>query len=688
MAKQMAFDMEARDRLRAGVDKIARAVSSTLGPKGRNAILDKSWGGPSITKDGVTVADDIELDDPYENMAAQLVREAASKTNKVAGDGTSTATVLAKALFDEGTKLLVSGAHGDGLLRGMKTAVQKVSEMLDKSADRISVGDKKQLEQIATISANNDAIVGKTLADALARVGADGVITIEEGKSLETTVDVVEGMQFDRGFLSSHFVTDPERLEVSFEKPLILIHQEKISSARALVPLLEAVSQTGRPLVIIAEDVDGEALATLVVNKLRGILNVCAVKAPGYGDRRKAMMVDLATLTGATVVSKDLDLDLERVTVNELGTARKVTITSDHTTLVKGAGKADAVAARTALIRREIENTTSDYDKEKLEERLAKLAGGIAEVRVGAATETELKERKARFEDAHNALQAALAEGVLPGGGVALLRAAAALDSLKLKGDEGLGVEVVRAALRKPIRIISSNAGFEPGIVVKKVLANRSKTFGFDANKGEYVDMIEAGIIDPAKVVRSALQNAASVAAMLLSTDCLVADVPGEEGDPPPGPHQRVPGGMGGMGGMGGDGRDGRNGRHGRHGRHGLLSPAIRPRPDTNNRTNQGSKRTMTKIKPLDDRVVIEVLEAEEVTAGGIVLPNSAQEKPQRGRVAATGPGRLLKDGKRAPMEVKKGDEVIFGKYAGTDVTVGETEYKIMRENELLARCD
>ena len=545
MAKQMAFDVEARDRLRAGVEKISRAVGSTLGPKGRNAILDKSWGGPSITKDGVTVADEIELEDPYENMAAQLVREAATRTNKDAGDGTTTATVLAKALTDEGLKLLAAGAHGDGLLRGIKKAVDAAVAEIGKRSRKINAGDRKQLEQIATISANGDTTIGKTLADALAKVGADGVITIEEGKGLETQVNVVEGMQFDRGFLSAHFVTNVDRLECVFEKPLILIHQEKISAVKTLIPLLEMVSKAGRPLLIIAEDIEGEALATLVVNKLRGIVNVCAVKAPGYGDRRKSMLGDIAALTGGTVIAPDLDL--EKVKAGQLGTARKVIVTAENCTIVQGGGKAADVSARIKNIRHEIEATTSDYDKEKLQERLAKLAGGIAEIRVGAATETELKERKARFEDSHHATRAALAEGILPGGGVALLRARPAVETLakSLEGDEQLGAQVVSRALELPLRIIAKNAGYEPGLVVRKVLSTKASE-GFDALRGEYVDMVEAGIIDPAKVVRCALQNASSVAALLLSTDCLIADIPEKKDDDHAG-HQHGGGPMGGM---------------------------------------------------------------------------------------------------------------------------------------------
>ena len=547
MAKQMAFDVEARDRLRAGVEKISRAVGSTLGPKGRNAILDKSWGGPSITKDGVTVADEIELEDPYENMAAQLVREAATRTNKDAGDGTTTATVLAKALTDEGLKLLAAGAHGDGLLRGIKKAVDAAVAEIGKRSRKINAGDRKQLEQIATISANGDTTIGKTLADALAKVGADGVITIEEGKGLETQVNVVEGMQFDRGFLSAHFVTNVDRLECVFEKPLILIHQEKISAVKTLIPLLEMVSKAGRPLLIIAEDIEGEALATLVVNKLRGIVNVCAVKAPGYGDRRKSMLGDIAALTGGTVIAPDLDLDLEKIKPGQLGTARKVIVTGENCTIVQGGGKAADVSARIKNIRHEIEATTSDYDKEKLQERLAKLAGGIAEIRVGAATETELKERKARFEDSHHATRAALAEGILPGGGVALLRARPAVETLakSLEGDEQLGAQVVSRALELPLRIIAKNAGYEPGLVVRKVLSTKASE-GFDALRGEYVDMVEAGIIDPAKVVRCALQNASSVAALLLSTDCLIADIPEKKDDDHAG-HQHGGGPMGGM---------------------------------------------------------------------------------------------------------------------------------------------
>jgi chaperonin GroEL len=554
MAKQMAFDIEARDRLRAGVDKIARAVSSTLGPKGRNAILDKSWGGPTITKDGVTVADEIELEDPYENMAVQLIREAATRTSKDAGDGTTTATVLAKGLSDEGMKLLAAGAHGDGMLRGLKKAVDVAVDDLHKRARKINVKNRKELEQIATISANGDTTIGKTLADALNRVGADGVITVEEGKSLETTVTVVEGMQFDRGFLSSHFVTNVDKLEGELDNPLILLHQDKIGSAKVLVPLLEKVSASGRPLLIIAEDVEGEALATLVVNKLRGILSVCAVKAPGYGDRRKAMLQDIAIMTGATLVAPDLDLTLEKIEVRHLGSARKIVITAENTTFVQGAGKASDVSARVKQIRHEIEGSKSDYDKEKLQERLARLTGGIAEIRVGAATETELKERKARFEDAAHSSRAALTEGILPGGGVALVRARAAVEKLhkQLEGDEALGAQVVLKALELPMRVIARNAGFEPGLVVKKVGSAKVDT-GFNAATGEYVDMYEAGIIDPLKVVRCALQNAASVAVMLLSTDCLVANLPEKEEDAHAG-HAHGMGGMGGMGGIGGMG--------------------------------------------------------------------------------------------------------------------------------------
>jgi chaperonin GroEL len=551
VAKLMLFEDEARRPLAAGVEKLARAVRSTLGPRGRNAVLDKGWGSPKVTKDGVTVAEDIELDDPFENLGAQLVKEAASKTNDVAGDGTTTATVLAEGIFREGLKMLAAGADAMALSRGIAKAVEAVSNAISKIAEPVDVSNKKSLQQVATIAGNNDPSIGNVLADAFAKVGKDGVITIEEGKSNETTVEVVEGMQFDRGYLSPHFVNNEDDLSAEFEGCLVLVYEEKISNAKSLVPLLEAVSKANKPLLIIAEDVDGEALATLVVNKMRGIVNVCAVKAPGYGDRRKAMLGDLATLTGATAIFKDLGIKLDAVQLSDLGKCRKVIIKSDNTTMVGGGGKKDEIQGRAEQIRKEIETTDSDYDREKLQERLAKLAGGVAQINCGAATETEMKERKALLEDARAATQAALAEGIVPGGGVALLRSEKALSKLGLEGDEALGVEIIRKVLDYPLRYIAENAGVDGAVVVNRVRQSKGKNDGYNADKDDYCDMVAAGIIDPAKVVRTSLQNAASVASLLLTTDSLIVNAPKEEEEAAGGHHDHGMGGMSGMGGMG-----------------------------------------------------------------------------------------------------------------------------------------
>ena len=554
VAKQMVFDDEARQPLLAGVSKLARAVKSTLGPRGRNAVLDKGWGSPKVTKDGVTVAEDIDLEDPYENLGAQLVKEAASKTNDVAGDGTTTATVLAEAIFREGLKMIAAGADPMALSRGIHKAVEAVSKSILAMATSINEKNKKELMQIATIAGNNDPTIGNVLAEAILKVGKDGVITVEEGKQAETTVDVVEGMQFDRGFLSPHFVTDADSQTCEFENPSILLFEEKISSAKNLVPLLEAISKAGKPLVVIAEDVEGEALATLVVNKLRGIVQSVAVKAPGYGDRRKAILGDLAVLTGGQAIFKDLGIALDAVKLSDLGRAKKVIIEAENTTIVSGGGTKAAIDARAAQIREEIEKTTSDYDREKLQERLAKLAGGVAQISVGAATETEMKERKALIEDAKSATQAALAEGIVPGGGVALLRSEKALEKLDLEGDEKLGASIVKNALRYPLEAIAANAGVDGPVVVNRVRHMKGKNDGYDADKEEYCDLVSAGVIDPAKVVRTALQNAASVAALLLTTESLITEIPKaeEEAGGDGHDHHGMGGGMGGMGGMGG----------------------------------------------------------------------------------------------------------------------------------------
>ncbi len=527
--KQLAFDQEAQQAILAGVEKLASAVKSTYGPRGRNAVLDKGWGCPTVTKDGVTVAEEIELHNKYENMGAQLVKEAASKTSDVAGDGTTAATVLAEAIYREGLRAVTAGYDANGINRGIEAAVRAVVEEIKKLARPVKLDAKNPTDviNIATISANNDRAIGEIMADCFTKVGKDGVITVEEGKSLETTVEVVEGMQFDRGYLSPHFITDPENMEVVLEKAFVLVFEDKISSVTKLVPLLEKVAQAKRPLLIIAEDVEGEALATLVVNKLRGILQVAAVKAPGYGDRRKAMLEDIAILTGGKAIFKDLGIELDNVAISDLGQAKKIRIDNDNTTIIEGAGDSEAIKGRIAQIRREIEQTTSDYDREKLQERLAKLAGGVAQINVGAASETELKEKKARVEDALHATRAAIEEGVVPGGGVALLRARKALDNLKVKGeDEKMGVKIVRDALTWPIRQIAANAGYDGAVVLKKVDENPNPNFGFNADTGQYEDLTKTGIIDPAKVVRCALENGSSVARILLSSVCLVAEKP------------------------------------------------------------------------------------------------------------------------------------------------------------------
>ena len=534
MAKQLVFDQPARQALAQGVSKLSSAVKATLGPRGRNAVLDKGWGSPKVTKDGVTVAEDIDLEDPNENLAARLVREAASKTNDVAGDGTTTATVLAEAIFKEGLKMIAAGADAMALSRGIQKAVDAAVEAVKKMAVSIDETNRKEIAQVATIAGNNDPSIGAVLADAFMKVGKNGAITVEEGKQAETTVEFIEGMQFDRGFLSPHFVTNQDEQTCELERCYILVHEDKISNARALVPLLEAVAKTNRPLLVIAEDIEGEALATLVVNKLRGILSVCAVKAPAYGERRKAMLGDIAILTGGKAIFKDLGINLESVKLSDLGQAKKVIVTADDTTIIGGAGSKEEIAGRCEQIRRELQTTTSDYDREKLQERLAKLSGGVAQIFVGAATETEMKERKFLIEDAKAATQAALEEGIVPGGGVALLRAAKALEKLELTGDEALGAKIVEAALEIPLRTIAENAGQE-GAVVAAQVRKLKKNEGYDAEKDQYVDMFEAGIIDPTKVVRVALQNAASVACLLLTTSCLITEIPKKETDKKPG---------------------------------------------------------------------------------------------------------------------------------------------------------
>jgi len=523
MPKQLVFNEEARAALLRGVNLIARAVSVTLGPKGRNVVIDKKFGSPTITKDGVTVAKEIELGDRAENMGAQMIKEVASKTSDIAGDGTTTATVLAQSIFRGGLRNVTAGANPMALQRGIDRAVEKVVEELKKMSK--STKDKKEIAQVATIASNNDKAIGNLIAEAMEKVGKDGVITVEEAKAMDTTLDVVEGMQFDRGYLSPYFVTDPERMEAVLEDCLVLIHEKKLSVMKEMLPLLEQVAHAGKPFLIIAEDVEGEALATLVVNKLRGTLACCAVKAPGFGDRRKAMLEDLAILTGGKAITEDLGIKLENLKLEDLGKAKKVVVDKDKATVIDGGGKTGAIEGRIKQIRVQIEDTTSDYDREKLQERLAKLAGGVAIVKVGAATETEMKERKARVEDALNATRAAVEEGIVPGGGVALLRAAKGLDGLQLSGDEATGVSIVLRSLEEPIRQIVQNAGLEGSVVVEKVKISKEATFGFNAETNEYVDMLKAGIIDPTKVERVALQNAASIASLLLTTEALIADV-------------------------------------------------------------------------------------------------------------------------------------------------------------------
>ncbi len=531
-AKEIKYDIEAREKIMKGVDTLANAVKVTLGPKGRNVLIEKSWGSPKTTKDGVTVAKEIELEDKFENMGAQMVKEVASKTSDVAGDGTTTATILAQVIYKEGSKMVAAGANPMALKRGIDKAVEAVVQELKKISKPTK--EKKEIAQVGTVSANNDSTIGDIIAEAMEKVGKEGVITVEEAKGMETTLEIVEGMQFDRGYLSPYFVTDPEKMEVNLEEPYILLHEKKISNMKDLIPILEQIAKMGKPLLIIAEDVEGEALATLVVNKLRGTLKCAAVKAPGFGDRRKAMLEDIAILTGGQVISEDLGLKLENVTLNDLGTAKKVTIDKDNTTIVDGGGSRKALEGRVKQIRVQIEETTSDYDREKLQERLAKLIGGVAVINVGAATEVEMKEKKDRVEDALNATRAAVEEGIVPGGGVAYIRALKAVDKLKLEGDEQMGVDIIRRALEEPLRQIANNAGFEGSVVVQKVREGKGN-FGFNAEKGEYEDMINAGIIDPTKVTRFALQNAASVAGLLMTTEALVAEKPKKEKASAPG---------------------------------------------------------------------------------------------------------------------------------------------------------
>ncbi len=542
MAKEIRFDQEARQKLLSGVDQLANAVRVTLGPKGRNVVIEKSFGSPTVTKDGVTVAKEIELEDKFENMGAQMVKEVASKTSDVAGDGTTTATVLAQAIFREGSKLVVAGMNPMELKRGIDTAVAAITEELSKQSK--PTRDASEIAQVGTISANNDETIGAILSEAMSKVGKEGVITVEEAKSMDTVLDVVEGMQFDRGYLSPYFVTDTERMEATLDEPLILLHEKKISGMKDLLPLLEQVARQGKPLVIVAEDIEGEALATLVVNKIRGTLSVASVKAPGFGDRRKAMLQDMAVLTGGQVIAEELGLKLENVTLKDLGRAKKVVIDKDNTTIIDGAGKKSDIEGRCNEIRNQIEDTTSDYDREKLQERLAKLVGGVAVVKVGAATETEMKEKKARVEDALHATRAAVEEGIVPGGGVALLRCQKVIEGLGENEEQRAGVSIIRRAVEEPLRWIAQNAGIDGSIVVDKV-KNAKGAQGFNARTETYEDLLKAGVIDPTKVVRTAIQNAASVASLLLTTEAMVADKPEEKGAG--GAPGGMPGGMGGM---------------------------------------------------------------------------------------------------------------------------------------------
>jgi len=553
MAKQIVHGEESRQAILRGVNVLADAVKVTLGPKGRNVVIEKKFGSPLITKDGVTVAKEIELKDTLENMGAQMVKEVASKTSDIAGDGTTTATVLAQAIYREGVKTVAAGANPMALKRGIEKAITAVNGSVDHDGNRVPGAlDKlskpvtgEMIAQVGTISANNDETIGKIIAEAMKKVGKDGVITVEESKTMETQLEVVEGMQFDRGYLSPYFVTDPERMEVVLENALILIHEKKISSMKDLLPLLEQIAKSGKPLLIIAEDVEGEALATLVVNKLRGTLNVAAVKAPGFGDRRKAMLQDIAILTGGEAITEDLGIKLESLQISQLGQAKKVTIDKDNTTIVEGKGKGDVISGRVKEIRSQIDKTTSDYDREKLQERLAKLVGGVAVIKVGAATETEMKEKKARVEDAMHATRAAVEEGIVPGGGVALIRCIEAVAALKLEGDEAIGANIVKRALEEPLRQIVANAGEEGAVIIGKIRDHKETTYGYNAQNGEFVDMVKAGVIDPTKVTRTALQNAGSIAALMLTTEALVSELPEERKEAPaPGGHG---GGMGGM---------------------------------------------------------------------------------------------------------------------------------------------
>jgi chaperonin GroEL len=544
MAKQIVYGEKSRQMIIEGVNQLANAVKVTLGPKGRNVVLDKKFGSPTITKDGVSVAKEIDLKDPLENMGAQMVREVASKTSDIAGDGTTTATVLAQAIYREGAKNVVAGANPMEIKRGIEAAVEAVVGELRSMSSGVS---GNMIAQVGTISANNDSTIGTIIAEAMEKVGKDGVITVEESRTLETSLEVVEGMQFDRGYLSPYFVTDAERMETVLENPIILIHEKKISSMKDLLPLLEQVARLSRPLLIIAEDIEGEALATLVVNKLRGTLQGAAVKAPGFGDRRKAMLEDIATLTNGKAITEDLGLKLENINIDDLGGAKKVTIDKDNTTIVEGEGDQAGIEGRVKQIRAQVEETTSDYDREKLQERLAKLVGGVAVIKVGAATETEMKEKKARVEDAMHATKAAVEEGIVPGGGVALLRGALALDKLALEGDQQIGVNILKRALEEPMRWIAQNAGHEGSIIVQKVRESKNDQEGFNAQSEKYENLVEAGVIDPTKVVRTALQNAGSIASLLLTTEALVADIPEDKPAAPAAPDM---GGMGGMGGM------------------------------------------------------------------------------------------------------------------------------------------
>jgi chaperonin GroEL len=544
MPKIMEFDVQARERLKRGIDKLADAVKVTLGPKGRNVALDKKWGSPIVTKDGVTVAKEIELEDPFENMGAQMVKEVASKTSDVAGDGTTTATVLAQAIFREGLKNVTAGANPMALKRGIEKGVATVVEEIKKMSK--PVPGKTEISQVGTISANNDKSIGDLIADAMEKVGKDGVITVEEAKTTKTDLEVVEGMQFDRGYLSPYFITNPDAMEAALEEPLILIHDKKISVMKDLLPVLEKIAQMGKPLLVIAEEVEGEALATLVVNKLRGTLKVCAVKAPGFGDRRKAMLEDIAILTGGKVIAEEMGLKLENTQMGDLGKAKRVTIDKENTTIVEGGGKTEDIKGRVNQIKRQIDDTTSDYDKEKLQERLAKLAGGVAVINVGAATETEMKEKKARVEDALHATRAAVEEGIVPGGGVALLRSIAALEKMKLEGDEMIGVNILKKALEEPIRLIAENAG-EVGAIVVDRIKRKSGDWGYNADTNTDEELMKSGVIDPTKVVRIALENASSIASLLVTTECLVAEKPEEKKSAAAAPGMPPGGGYGDM---------------------------------------------------------------------------------------------------------------------------------------------